>query len=143
MKAISGELISATGQILANGEAPARQLEDLVLTQYRLQMSDPDAARLIMRELLDNEQRAQKVGNWFLKPYLEALVDKVLSIEHLSDVSEPRALALVYQFLGAAHYFAVSQPTLGMIFGDATIAGANQVYEQELRALIRARLADH
>ena len=106
-------------------------------------MSNPDSARLIMRELLDNEQRAQKAGNWYLKPYLEVLVDRVLAIEHLSEIGQARALALVYQLLGAAHYFAVSQPTLGMIFGDSMMAGTNQVYEQELSALIRARLAEH
>ena len=52
-----------------------------------------------------------------------------------------RALALVYQLLGAAHYFAVSQPTLGRIFGRDLLRATGEGFEDELRLLVRARLA--
>jgi uncharacterized protein YehS (DUF1456 family) len=42
--------------------------------------------------------------------------------------------------LGAAHYFAVSQPTLSSIFGDTQFTEARDCYEQELRLLVRSRL---
>lgn len=138
---ISTRLLDATRQIMATEEVPARQLEELVLAQYREQMANQDSARLIMRELLDNEQRAAEAGNWFLKPYLEQLVDIVQDNEATRDLERGRALALVYQLLGAAHYFAVSQPTLTMIFGRETYGGALACYEEELRALIRARIS--
>ena len=93
-----------------------------------------------MRELLDNEQRAENAGSWYLKPYLDALVDAVLEVEGSDSMSRGRALALVYSLLGAAHYFAVSQPTLKSIFGARTFSEASTVYEEELRALVRARL---
>ena len=94
-----------------------------------------------MRELLDNEQRAAQAGNWFLKPYLESLVDTVQANKATADLERGAALALVYQLLGAAHYFAVSQPTLTMIFGAKTLGKARGCYEDELRTLIRSRLA--
>ena len=138
---ISGRLMEVTRLIMSEAEDAGTQLEELVIAQYREQMSNPDSARLIMRELLDNEQRAAQAGNWFLKPYLESLVDTVHANKAPADLDRGAALALVYQLLGAAHYFAVSQPTLTMIFGAKTLGKARGCYEDELRTLIRSRLA--
>lgn len=138
---ISRELLTASREIVDTGATPAQRLEELVIAQYRGQISDSDAARLIMRELLDNEQRAEKAGNWYLKPYLETLLDAVLANESTRDIGRARALALVYQLLGAAHYFAVSQPTLSQMFGAGLYSRTRACYEEELRLLIRARLA--
>jgi AcrR family transcriptional regulator len=140
LKGVSGPVLETTREILERTGDPAQRLEAVVLAQYALQARDPDAARLIMRELLDNEQRAQKAGNWYLQPYLELLVDTALAIDHL-DLDRARALALVYQLLGAAHYFAVSQPTLGRIFGPDLLRATGEGFEDELRLLVRARVA--
>lgn len=141
LKALSGELLSTTQAIVDAHPDPAARLEELVVMQYRSQMSDPDAARLIMRELLDNERRAENAGNWYLQPYLETLIDAALDIDGLGDGTRGRALAIIYQLLGAAHYFAVSPPTLASIFGAEQFAAARDSYEQELRLLVRARLS--
>jgi len=141
LQRLSGPLLEATCEITGSGMDPATQLEELVVAQYRGHRQDPDAARLIMRELLDNEQRAAKAGNWYLQPYLDTLVDTVLAIETTRAIGRARALALVYQLLGAAHYFAVSQPTLKKIFGTALYRDTQTCFETELRLLVRARLA--
>ena len=138
---ISASMLEATADISVSDSSAAEQLEELVVAQYRGQIEDPDAARLIMRELLDNERRAEKAGNWYLKPYLEGLVETVRATDAGRGLSRGRALALVYQLLGAAHYFAVSQPTLGQIFGADLLVQAGEEFEEELRLLVRARLA--
>ena len=140
LQRLSGPLLENTREIVGSEMDPATQLEELVVAQYRGHVHDPDAARLIMRELLDNEQRAAKAGHWYLKPYLETLVGTVLAIESTGAIGRARALALVYQLLGAAHYFAVSQPTLTKIFSKALYRDAQACFEEELRLLIRARL---
>ena len=140
LKDISERLLEATQQITEAEEDPATRLVDLVVVQYRGQMEQQDSARLLMRELLDNEQRAAKAGNWYLKPYLEILIDTVLAIKATRNIGRARALALVYQLLGAAHYFAVSQPTLTSIFGASLYRDSRDCYEQELRSLIRTRV---
>lgn len=140
LKRLSGPLLAATGEIAGSGLDPVARITELVVAQYRDHRGDPDAARLIMRELLDNEQRAARAGNWYLQPYLHTLVDTVLEIDSARDMGRGRALALVYQLLGAAHYFAVSQPTLTKIFGTALYTQAQACFEEELRRLIRCRL---
>ncbi len=139
---LSGRLMEAIDRIASSETDPADQLVAMVLAQYRGHRGDHDAAQLIMRELLDNEQRAAKAGNWYLKPYLETLVDTVLAVGATRDIGRARALALVYQLLGAAHYFAVSQPTLSQIFGDRLLGDTNACFEAELESLIRLRLGD-
>lgn len=138
---LSQQLLESTREITESDREPGEQLVELVVAQYRVHIDNQDAARLIMRELLDNEQRAARVGNWYLKPYLDLLVDSVLAIEGTRAIGRGRALALVYQLLGAAHYFAVSQPTLTNIFGTALYTQARACFEEELRQLIRCRLA--
>ncbi|QFU75610.1 TetR family transcriptional regulator [Halioglobus maricola] len=138
---ISAALSEVTDAIIAEQLEPAQRLEALVLAQYQDQMNHPDAARLIMRELLDNEKRAAEVGNWYLKSYLELLVATAGQIDVSGKMDEGRLLAMVYQLLGAAHYFAVSGPTLGQIFGAGHYRQTQNAFEDELRVLIRSRLA--
>ncbi|MEM9255224.1 MAG: TetR/AcrR family transcriptional regulator [Pseudomonadota bacterium] len=140
LRHLSEDLIVASQVVTADNPDPTRRIEALVLLQYQGQMANVDSARLIMRELLDNEQRAENAGNWYLRPYLEVLVDAALQVEHCRTWHRGRALALIYQLLGAAHYFAVSQPTLKSIFGPELLAITKKTFEGELRCLIRARL---
>ncbi len=139
LKDVSGAILARSQDILGRIPDPRAQLEELVIAQYALQVEEQNGARLIMRELLDNERRAEKAGNWYLKPYLDALVDTAQRIDGL-DGDRARALAIVYQLLGAAHYFAVSQPTLANMFGEETFAATRVCFEEELRRLVRSRL---
>lgn len=140
LRDISDNLLQACEDIADTQRDPALLLEELVLLQFRSQMADQDVARLIMRELLDNDQRAQSAGNWYLKPYLDALVDAAVDACAAGNLGRGTAVAMVYQLLGAAHYFAVSQPTLRQIFGQPLFDQACAGYEQQLRQLIRAQL---
>ena len=93
-----------------------------------------------MRELLDNQRRADTARSWYLKPFLETLVERVTG-DRDNAIGEPvAALAVVYQLLGAITYFAVSQPTLTQMFGAKDFAKLRDGYDAELRTLIGARL---
>lgn len=99
-------------------------------------------ARLIMRELLDNEARAEGAGRWYLKPWLEQVVRMVRRIPGEEDLDEVDALATVYQLVGAANYLAMSGPTLTQMFGAERFERLSARYPEMLRTLIRARFAD-
>ena len=55
-------------------------------------------------------------------------------------LSRHAALAVVYQFLGAINYFAVSRPTLSRMFGEEVFSKLDDDFEGELRAMISTRL---
>ena len=137
---ISEDLGSLTESILEKQEDPSEALIELLLVQYRNYKHDEDGARLIMRELLDNEERAEKAGAWYLKPYLDQLIDTLLRVPGKESTDRGTALAVIYQFLGAIHYFAVSQPTLGNMFGKNQFKQTQDSFESQLKTLITARL---
>ena len=137
LKRLSEPIASMAQAALAEKRPPLQALEELVVVLFTTQLNNPHSANLLMRELLDNEARAQRAGNWYLKPFLDALVTIVQHID--PTLNTGRAIASVYQLLGAAHYFTVSQPTLTQIFGEHDFNEALTHYEDELRTLVQAR----
>ena len=120
---------------------PVAQLEAVILGRIG---ADPEGvidARLLMRELLDNEARAESAGRWYLKPWLEQVVRMVRRIPGEEDLDEADALATVYQLVGAANYLAMAGPTLTQMFGAERFERLSSRYPEVLRSLIRARFA--
>lgn len=112
-----------------------------MLDHLARQNADHNDARVVMRELLDNQSRAEQVTNWYLKPYLKALTSIVQRIPQGKELSAAEALALVYQLLGAINYLGMSEPTLTQMFGKATFEELCAAYPGQLQALIRSRFA--
>ena len=101
----------------------------------------PAQTRLLMRELLDNNQRADSASTWYLKPFLKNLIAMVKEVPSWNDAGETEALALVYQWLGAINYFAISEPTLTGIFGEKAHTQLNQKFPHQLERLIEVTVA--
>ncbi|MEM1186974.1 MAG: TetR/AcrR family transcriptional regulator [Pseudomonadota bacterium] len=101
----------------------------------------PQQTRLLMRELLDNSRRAERASHWYLRGFLDALVDRVHALPQWGSAGRHHAAAAVYQFLGAINYFAVSSPTLKAMFSDEFYADMDDCFDAQLEQLIRAGLA--
>ncbi len=139
LKGIAESIICDIIRIRTRVEDPLAQLEALMTGLLERQLSHSDEAQILMRELLDNRARAEQAGNWYLKPFLDSLIAIVRSIPLKEDLTEARALALVYQFLGSINYFVVSEPTLTQMFGKEVHTVMRQEYPRQLRLLIRSR----
>ncbi len=140
LQRISTRLLGHLEDLQAAGEDPAEQLERVLLEFYDAAMEDPEDSRLIMRELLDNKHRAERAEVWYLKPFLDALVETVRRTEGRARKSNATLLAIVYELLGAVSYFAVSGPTLSRMYGEQEYGLLRKRYPAELRRLIRSRL---
>ena len=73
---------------------------------------------LLLRELIDNRERADTSNRWFLKPFLDRLTEVVKSAKQHEQFSSEQSLALVYHLLGATQYFLISQPTLRKLYSQ-------------------------
>lgn len=104
-------------------------------SEYALTRKDDMA--VIARELLDNEQRAAAARQWFLKPFLNRLVEMAQIAR--PGLSRSEALAEVYVFVGAVNYYAVSGPTLLSIFGSDTVESLETDLPKTLQDMVRAR----
>lgn len=121
------------------GDADA--LVGLFMALAESSQSHQDQTSLIMRELLDNRSRAVNAGHWYLKPFLDTLIDRLKSLDTWRDASREQALACVYQILGAINYFAISQDTLKAMFGQSSYEGTEQQFAPQLDRLIRSVIA--
>lgn len=118
---------------------PLLLLETLMIGQLESQSADKEDAQIVMRELMDNQNRAEHATQWYLKPYLEALIAIVQRIPGQEKLGAPEALAIVYQLLGAINYIGMSEPTLMQMFGKKDYKKLVRVYPEQLRTLIRTR----
>jgi AcrR family transcriptional regulator len=123
-------------------EGPAQER----LTAYLLALvaqtpQEIERARLLMRELLDNPDRAETAGAWYLKPFLKDLLALLGAVPGWQQAPESERMAALIQLLGAINYHAVSGPTFRGIFGAQASNAMQRAYVPQLEATIASVLA--
>ena len=141
LKQISDGLVQDLQTVAQAIEAPGERVEQTFCAIFRAALNNRETTQLLVRELLDNKKCAETAQTWYLAPFLELLLDLVQNDPRANNISRTRALIIVYQMLGAIHYFLISEPTLAQMFGEKTYASLERGYEAEIKALISARLA--
>ena len=96
--------------------------------------------RLLMRELLDNNDRAASVESWYLKDFLRRLVDMTSAVPAFRTLNEVQVLTLTYQWLGAVNFFLISPATLRAIFGAKMHCDMERVFLDGLHQQIEAQM---
>ncbi len=132
------ERIEATD---ASGRDDTEAITALLTALVQDHRQHPQQTRLLMRELLDNPRRAERASHWYLRGFLDALVDRVHALPHWRSAGRHHAATAVYQFLGAINYFAVSSPTLKAMFSEAFYEDMDACFDAQLEQIIRAGLA--
>ncbi len=120
---------------------PVERLKAYCLSLLAKDELGPHATTVLMRELLDNKRRADTAGTWYLKGFLQNLIDQVKEIPLWQQAEDAQILAFVYQILGAINYYGISEPTLTGIFGSDFYQQLNANYPDQLMHLIDAGLA--
>lgn len=114
---------------------PAAQLAALMWEILDSDGGDDDF-QIVIRELLENHQRAPEAGNWHLKNYLGSLADMVMAIPGNSKLSDAEAFAKLYFVLGAVSYLKISQPTLKGMVGDKKFLAIQQSFKKQVKLLL-------
>ena len=141
LKRISAQYELTSSQLDSSDFTPAEKLKSYLLLIFESTQSQNNRSKLLMRELLDNNERAATAGAWYLKPFLDHLIDMVRNIPEWQDASKAENLALVYQLLGAINYYAVSAPTLTGILGPSEFTRLQEAFPKQLERLLEASLA--
>ena len=105
------------------------------LATFLLEMLDQetgDELQLVIRELLENRERAPAVDYWHLKAHLDSLVKMVRADPVHEALTDAEAFALLYHALGAISYFKISQPTLRGMLGDRQYARVKRSFRRYL-----------
>jgi len=115
-------------------------LESLFLNFLQHCVSHRNETQILIRELMDNTQRAEGAQNWYLKPFLEQLTSLVMNCAPDQFTSREKAFAFVYQLLGSISYFAISETTLTQMYDEEMYERFAQDYPAEIKKMIRARI---
>ncbi len=140
---ISGRLLRFVHSTLRSSDMPERQLEDILLGLYFSSREHPLDTQILVRELLDNQSRAEQVKDWYLLPFLGEMVAIVRRIRGFENVPASTAFCMVYQLLGSIEYFAISTATLTRMYGKEAYERFRDDFPLELRSQVRRLIDSH
>lgn len=143
LREISRTLLRLLHSSARPDDAPERQLEDILLGMYYASRENPLDTQILVRELLDNQARADKVKDWYLLPFLAEIVEVAQRIRGFEDIPAAKVFCMVYQVLGSIEYFAISEATLTRMYGGEGYAGFRDAFPTELRGQIRRLIDSH
>ena len=143
LQRISDDLLEQQLEAEQASHDPLERLKTFYLGLAKPSPENVQRTRLLMRELLDNNGRANNAENWYLKGFLTRIIQMVRAVEGLGGLSDEQALITAYQWLGAVNYFLISPPTLSGIFGEATLERMHRGFNDQLVALIDSSIKAH
>ncbi len=143
LREISHRLLRFVRATVRRSESPERQLEDIVLGLYSASRETPLDTRLLVRELLDNQSRAQKAKDWYLLPFLAEIVAVVKRIAGFEQTPFSTAFCMVYQLIGSVEYFSISTATLTQMYGPEAYERFRDDFPMELRDHVRRLIDSH
>ena len=143
LQEISERLLRFVRSTVRRADAPERQLEDILLGMYSASREYPLDTQILVRELLDNQARAEKARDWYLLPFLGEMVAVAQRIRGFERLPESTVFCMIYQLLGSIEYFSISTATLTRMYGEETYQGYRDEFPMELRSQIRRLIDSH
>ena len=138
LRQISTSVTETLDELAEATEDPYEALEILLVERLAAHLDQSENTRILMRELLDNRNRAESARTWYLKPYLDGLIALVKANPATAHFSDAQALTAIYQLIGALNYLVISEPTLSRMYGKGHFEEMRRAYPEALRALVRA-----
>lgn len=120
----------------ASGETPKDQLRQILFDMTNATGRRLRVIILLLRELLDNRERAESAQKWYLRPFLDALTDIVSQGQQTGCFTTTYPLAFVYHLLGATQYFVISRPTLRRLYTSDEFNQHFQSHKQLIEQII-------
>jgi AcrR family transcriptional regulator len=117
---------------------PAARLRATLRAQAIWTARQPQAARLVLRELLDNLGRVEQAQNLPLSGVVALMRRQIEAAQAAGAVSPAPAMLLLTQFLGALAYAVMARPTFARMYPTDSLLGA----EADWIAAV-ARTAEH
>ncbi len=120
---------------------PEEQLRSFLRDLLDRSSRDASRDRLLVRELLDNSERAAEAGAWYMRDFLDALTQVLKTCYGWDQATDAEAFCAVYQLVGAASYYAISEPTLTGLGGEEGYRAITEQFGRQHELLIDAVLS--
>jgi AcrR family transcriptional regulator len=115
----------------ASGDEAAR-LEALCDGLVDWTLAEPDHARIVMRELIDNQGRAERVERWYFAEVLERMAGLIAAGQERGLFAPCEPMLFLFHMVGSISYFFAGLPTIAAIM-ESEPETLSRTYRAELR----------
>jgi AcrR family transcriptional regulator len=142
--AVLARIAASVQQAVAHDEAaapaePMARIVALIASYFDWTAQNDDYARVLLRELIDNRERAGRARRWYLADVVDRGIERVRAAQAEAGLRFD-ATAFVVQAVGAIAYFFAARPTLLRIRGARAGADRAAEFRRELLANTEALL---
>lgn len=121
-------------------DCPREQLLDIFQQMSAINEDSVRLVVLLVRELLDNRERAASAHKWFLRPFLKDLEAILIEGQKQNLFAPLHPLSFIYQTVGAIQYYLISLPTLQQLFSEEEYAEHQRQHSVVLQQTIEKTL---
>lgn len=130
---ISKEIMAVTETAAAKESDPRAKFETAIMALFAPEREGRMSSQIVVREIMDVEQRVGVVKSWYLKPYLDFLIGLLQAVPQKGPLTADKALALIYPVIGSMHYYAISPVVLGQLYGEDSLEYLDQAVPDAVR----------
>lgn len=143
IRRIAQRLQAAMAERASASHSPEQRFEDMLIGFYETAQANPLDARILMRELLDDQRRDAPEKEWHIRATLNRIVDTLNEIPGMERLSFAQKFARIFTAVSAVEYFTGSQTALRRFYGEDGLAEITDAYPDELRRQLRRIVTEH
>ncbi|MGH8530746.1 MAG: TetR/AcrR family transcriptional regulator [Nevskiales bacterium] len=140
LEEIAARILQELERDIAASHNPREQLHRFVDGFSLWSRTHRRDALILMRELLDNPERAPRATTWYFTPFFKGLMSIVESGQRSGLFKPVNAQSFIYNLIGAYHYFIIMLPTLKQILDADSYKNVLENQHLELKQMIDDRL---
>lgn len=137
LRGIAERMLEAMRSNHDPASTPEQQFEDTIMGIYTSSKANPLDAKVLMREVLDDQRRNVPPEQWFHQTWLDEIVARLGAVEGQNDLSRAHKIARIYQIVSAIQFFIASKSVLARFYGEDGYANIARAYPDELRTVVR------
>lgn len=137
---IALEMTEEVRKIRQSVDDEREQLRQFIRLLWENSQNKPNRENIIIREMLDNPKRADKVKKWFFVDYLNELTGIIRSGQAKGIFKPVVPEVFIFQLLGAHRYVVISMPTVKQFFPVETNKKLVSEHTRELEEFVEERL---
>jgi AcrR family transcriptional regulator len=137
---IAGEMTEEVKAVRQSSDDERDQLRQFIRLLWKNSQQKPNRESIIIREMLDNPKRAEKVRKWFFVDYLNELSGIIRSGQEKGIFKKVVPEVFVFQLLGAHRYVAIALPTVKQFFSTEIYKRVYEEHTAELEQFVEERL---